>query len=240
LSVDGWFHSTLARVALLGGLLLATAAAARGIFWGIHAEALRSRVEELRLEADPDDHEPSVGFMRAALMTACAIIVLVIPLLDGSVRASVRTHQILEANARALSDAHVILRPAKPGMGSRFFVNVDANGVRIRNATLQELAGLAYGVSRFMVRGRHFQESSGNDWMLDYRYDVQIAGSIIEPEKFDTFALRQPITRELAKNLGLEIYVNSACQPPCGKWGDRELVEIEPGRWALVDKAEAD
>ena len=125
-------------------------------------------------------------------------------------------------------------------MGSRFFVNVDTRGVRIRNATLQELAGLAYGVSRFMVRGRHFQEYSGNDWMLDERYDVQIAGSIIDPENFDTFALRRPITRELAKNLGLEIYVNNSCQPPCGKWGDRELVEIEPGRWALVEKTEAD
>lgn len=239
LSVDSWLQSTPARGALMVALLIATMAAARRIFWGIHVEALRSRIEELRLEVDPDDREASVGFVRAALMTAGAIIVLMLPLLDGSVRASVRSHELLAINTRALSDARVILRPAAPGMGSRFFVSVDAQGVRIRNATLQELAGLAYGVSRFMVRGRHFQEYAGNDWMLDYRYDVQIAGTITEPEKFDTFALRQPITRELAKNLGLEIYVNNSCQPPCGKWGDRVLVEIEPGRWALVDKPEA-
>ena len=240
LSVHGWFTSAAARIALMVALLLATTAAARCIFWGIHAEAMRARVEELRLEVDPDDREASVGFLRAALMTACALLVLTIPLLDGSIRASVRAHEVLEINARALSDARVVLRPARPGMGSRFFVKVDARGVQIRNATLQELAGLAYGVSRFMVRGRHFQESSGNDWMLDYRYDVQIAGSIIEPERFDTYSLRQPITRELARNLGLEIYVNNSCQPPCGKWGDRVLVEIEPGRWALVDKPESD
>jgi hypothetical protein len=235
-SVDSGWQSGWARSVVIAALVLAIAIAARFIFWGIHAEAIRARVEELRLEVDPDDREPSVGFLRAALMTLCAIIVMSIPLLDGSVRASVRAHALLETNTRALSDARVILRPAKPGMGSRFFVNVDARGVRIRNVTLQELAGLAYGVSRFMVRGRHFQEYAGADWMLDYRYDVQIAGSIAEPERFDTFALRQPITRELAKNLGLEIYVNNSCQPPCGKWGDRVLVEIEPGRWALVDK----
>jgi hypothetical protein len=238
--VDGGWLPAWARVALMVALLLATAAAARGIVRAINAEAMRARLEELRLESDPDDREPSVGFVRAALMTLCAIIVISIPLLEGSVRASVHAHERLEINTRALAEARVILRPAKPGMGSRFFVNVDDRGVWIRNVTLQELAGLAYGVSRFMVRGRHFQEHAGADWMLDYRYDVQIAGSIIEPDTFDTYALRQPITRELAKNLGLEIYVNNSCQPPCGRWGDRVLVEIEPGRWALVDKPATD
>lgn len=238
-SVDSGWQPVWTRIALMVALLLATAAAARCIFWGIHAEAMRTRLEELRLESDPDDREPSVGFVRAALMTLCAIIVMTIPLLEGSVRASVYAHERLQINTRSLADARVVLRPARPGMGSRFFVNVDDHGVRIRNATLQELAGLAYGVSRFMVRGRHFQEHAGRDWMLDYRYDVQIAGSIVEPDTFDTYALRQPITRELAKNMGLEIYVNSTCQPPCGKWGDRVLVEIEPGRWALVDKSGA-
>jgi hypothetical protein len=31
--------------------------------------------------------------------------------------------------------------------------------------------------------------------------------------------LRQPLTKLLADEFGLEVYVNGDCQPPCGRWG---------------------
>jgi CubicO group peptidase (beta-lactamase class C family) len=234
-SVEGWFQSTAARGALLAALLVAAAAAACFIFWSINAEALRSRSEELRLEADPDDREASVGFVRAALMTACAIVLLALPLLAGSVRASAHAYDVLEANTLTLSEARVTLRPAKPGLGSRYFVSVDPGGVLIRNITVRELTAMAYGVNRFFVRGKHFREEDDVDWLVDSRHDVHIEGPVIEAGKFDTYALRQAITRALARTFGLEIYVNSECQKPCGKWGDRVLLEVAPDSWALVD-----
>jgi hypothetical protein len=135
-----------------------------------------------------------------------------------------------------MSEATVILRPAKPGLGSRYFVVVDSAGVSIRNITLRELTAMAYGVNRFFVRGKHFREAGEEDWLVDSRYDVTIKAPVREPERFDTYALRPAITRELARNYGLEIYVNSECQAPCGKWGDRTLVEVAPGSWALMEK----
>ena len=51
------------------------------------------------------------------------------------------------------------------------------------------------------------------------RYDVRVTRPVVEPEEFDPFALRARITRMLAERHGLEIYVNSKCQPPCGKYG---------------------
>ena len=124
-------------------------------------------------------------------------------------------------------------------MGSRYVVNADAGGVQIRNVTLRELAALAYGVSRFYVRGEHFRYPDQEDWLIDTRYDVHIEAPVLEPGKFNGYALRQPITRELATNFGLEIYVNDECQKPCGKWGDRVLVEVAPGIWSLVPKEQA-
>jgi hypothetical protein len=46
-----------------------------------------------------------------------------------------------------------------------------------------------------------------------------VSGRVFEPDKFDPFALRARITRLLAERHGLEIYVDSKCQPPCGKYG---------------------
>lgn len=234
-SVSAWLPGMAARVVVLGLLLLAAAACVRWSFWKIHRESLRARVEELRLEADPDDREPSLGFLRAALFTACASMVITLPLLGGAVRASTHAHQVLEANTRAMQEARVTLRPAKSGLGSRYFVDVDARGVTIRNITVRELTAMAYGVNRFFVRGKHFRDGDDEDWLVDSRHDVRIESAVIEPDRFDTYALRNVITRELATNFGLEIYVNSECQKPCGKWGDKVLLEVAPDSWALVD-----
>ena len=61
-SPSAWWGSLANKLALGVILLLAMLAAARFILGRIHVEALRARVEELRLETDPDDREPSLGF----------------------------------------------------------------------------------------------------------------------------------------------------------------------------------
>lgn len=238
-SAGEWFDATTARTSTFGFLLLATAATARLIFGNIHKEAGRAAIERFRLEVSPDDREPNPGFLRTALITVCPLIVLSIPLLGGAIHGSVHAHEVLMTNTRSLSQAPVVLRPARTGMGSRYVMNAHAGGVQIRNVTLRELAALAYGVSRFYVRGEHFRYPDQEDWLIDTRYDVHIEAPVLEPGKFNGYALRQPITRELATNFGLEIYVNDECQKPCGKWGDRVLVEVAPGIWSLVPKEQA-
>jgi hypothetical protein len=74
-------------------------------------------------------------------------------------------------------------------------------------------------VNRFFVRGDHFYEDGERDWLIHERYDIRIDGAIRDPDRFDTYALRVPVTRMLARHHGLEIYVNNACQPPCGRYG---------------------
>ncbi|HEX6637627.1 MAG TPA: serine hydrolase, partial [Steroidobacteraceae bacterium] len=220
-------------------LLLVAAATTLGILWRIHDEALRTRVEELRLDTDPDDREPSLGFVRAALFTACALSVLAVPLIGGAIRGSVHAYEVLDANTQAMGEARVSIRPARHGAGSRFFVDVDAKGVSIRNVSVRELTAMAYGVNRLSVRGEHFRVGNEEDWLIDTRHDVRIAAPVIEPEDFDLYALRNVITRELATAFGLEIYVNNECQKPCGKWGDRVLLQVAPDSWALVDAQRA-
>ena len=144
-------------------------------------------------------------------------------------------HEVLTANTQNLAAARITLRPARPGLGSRYFMSVDERGVHIRNITVRELTAMAYGVNRFFVRGKHFRDGNDEDWLVDSRHDVRIEATVIEPDNFDTYALRRVITRELATNFGLEVYVNSECQKPCGKWGERVLMEVAPDSWALVD-----
>jgi len=104
-------------------------------------------------------------------------------------------------------------------MGTRYRVDADHDGVFIRNVTIQELAGIAYGVTRYYVRGDHFYEEGAQDWFIVPRYDVRVTGRVIDPERFDPLALRARMTRMLAERHGIEIYVDSKCQPPCGKYG---------------------
>lgn len=238
-SLSGWLDSRAARIAATVVLALVAVAALRWLLGHVHADALRARVEELRLEADPDDREPSLGFFRAALFTACALLVIAIPTFGGAVRASVHAHDVLDANTQNMSEARVTIRPARKGSGSRYFVDVNADGVTIRNISVRELTALAYGVNRLFVRGEHFRDGPDEDWLVDTRHDVRIDARVLEPETFDTYALRNVITRELATNFGLEIYLNNSCQKPCGKWGDRVLQQVAPDSWALVDAKQA-
>lgn len=211
--------SSLALAACLGVLLLAAAACAR-IIWSRHeAEHWRAANEAARQKRDPDDVEPGLGFVRSMAFTAVALLATSGPLISGAVDDRLRRHELLLENSAALRDSSVVMRPAAPGMGGRVRVSADEHGVYIRNATIRDLAALAYGVNRFFVRGDHFYESGETDWLIDARYDIAVAGDIREPRDFDTYALRRPVTRMLAQRHGLEIYVNSECQPPCGRYG---------------------
>jgi hypothetical protein len=211
--------SGLALAACIGVLLLATATCARTIVDQLGVERWRSTRETLRRRRDPDDIAPGLGFVRGLLFTAVALAAMSGPLLAGAVDDRLWRHELLLENSAALRDAPVVMKPAAPGMGARVRVSATKDGVFIRNATIRDLAALAYGVNRFFVRGDHFYESGETDWLIDVRYDISISGTIREPGNFDTYALRRPVTRMLAEHHGLEIYVNGECKPPCGRYG---------------------
>lgn len=203
-------------------LVLATGAAAWWIRSQLRSEAVLVASEWQRLERDPDDHPPGVALLSAALMTAWTFVLLGAPALSGAIEDRLRRQELLHRNSVALREASVIIRPARSGMGSRYRVTVDPRGVTIRNATLREIGGLAYGVSVYLVRGQHFIEH-GEDWLSGPRYDVRVEGPVAEPRDFDTYALRKPLTQALSTQYGLEIYDNGRCVPPCGRWGSYVL-----------------
>ena len=199
--------------------LLITAACARWLRRQLQVEQQRVREEAERIERDITDLMPRPGFFNSALLTACAMLFVAIPLLAGGLEDRQRHYELLIRNAQSLRDSAVTMKPAAPGMGRRFRIDADERGVSIRNATIQELAGIAYGVTRYYVRGDHWQNEGEQDWFIVPRYDVRVTGRVFDPERFDAFALRARITRMLAERHGLEIYVDSQCQPPCGKYG---------------------
>jgi len=200
-------------------LLVAAITCARLSHDNLCLERLRTTSERLRAERDPDDTPPGLGFVRGFLFAAATMIALASPVLAGAVDDRQNRHALLLADARSLRDATIRMNPAAPGMGQRTRISADANGIFIRNATIQDLAAFAYGVNRFFVRGDHFYEAGEQDWLIDARYDIRIDGKVHDPDRFDTYALRVPVTRMLAQQHGLEIYVNNACQPPCGRYG---------------------
>jgi hypothetical protein len=183
-------------------------------------EERRKVSQELaRTQLDPDDVEPGLGFVRGLAFTAVAIMVLAAPMVAGAVDDRLSRHAQLLDDAHSFFDADVSMKPAAPGMGQRARLIARRDGVFIRNASIQELAGFAYGVNRTFVWGDHFIQRGELDWLVDARYDVSIPGRIRDPERFDSYALRIPITRMLALKHGLELYVNDKCQPPCGRYG---------------------
>ncbi len=204
---------------LLTVALFASAMALRWMARRRREAEISARAEHLRLESDPDDRQPGLGFVKGLLFTTLAIMALALPLVGGAIEGSLHRREVLIANALALRAAPTRIRPAADGQGSRFNIRADVRGVHIRNATIRDLAALAYGVSPYFVRGNHFVASGQEDWLVGSRHDVSMTAGIREPERFDSYALRQPLTKLLAEQFGLEIYVNGDCQPPCGHWG---------------------
>ncbi|MBC8025146.1 MAG: hypothetical protein H7Y89_04080 [Steroidobacteraceae bacterium] len=210
--------AALAGVAVL---LLVSVACGHVLVASERLERWRVTREMARLERDPDDAPPGLGLWRGALFTFLALCLIGGPAFAGAVGEREWRRELVLENARNLFRADVRIRPAAPGMGSRARLSADANGAHIRNATIQQLTGIAYGVRISVVWGAHrvHPEDAATDWFIGTRYDVDIAGPIREPEKFDGYALRVPITRALGEKYGLQIFQNSACQPPCGVYG---------------------
>jgi hypothetical protein len=212
-------------VELAGGLvvmLLATLVCLRTIRAGARLEAWRARTEAERLERDPDDVEPSPGLVHAACLTALALMVVSSPVLGGAADDRVWRHGLMMANARTLRTAPIDMEIAAPGFGNRTRVFADPKGVLIRNANIQDLVAVAYGINHFSVwYTQMFPEDTPDDikyWILMPRYDVRVTAPIVEPDEFDSYALRQIVTKLLADRFGLEVYVKQECQPPCGRY----------------------
>jgi hypothetical protein len=215
--------SSLALIAGLAVMLLPTLVCLRMTWHGIRLEHWRARDEAARLEHDPDDEEPSPGFVHAACLTALCVLAVSVPVLAGATDNRLWRHELLVANARTLRVAEIKMVDAAPGMGDRSRVIANANGVLIRNASIQDLVAMAYGIHPLSVwYTQMFPEDTPPEikyWVLLPRYDVRVTAPIVEPEEFDTYALRQIVTKLLADRFGLEIYVKQDCQPPCGRYG---------------------
>ncbi|HEU5137164.1 MAG TPA: hypothetical protein VFU13_18595 [Steroidobacteraceae bacterium] len=209
-------------------------AAAAACAWWIGRQLRRERLrvdEQARLrEADPDAVIPSVGFWRAALLSACALVAVSAPLLAGAVADHQWRRDLLIVNSNRLRDAPVSLTKSPPGLGQRFRVIADKNGVLVRNASIRDLVAMAYGVNSYAVWANQLyiprDDGEIDSWILSPRYDVRANAPILEPQKFDPYALRRPVSRLLADRFGLEIYVNGSCQPPCGVY--QTQISAEP------------
>ncbi len=162
------------------------------------------------------------GFARAALMTAFALAVVVGSVLAGAIDDRTWRRELLAANALSLREAPIAMTHAAPGMGMRARVIADRHGVLIRNINMQDLVALVYGVNHFSVWGEQlgapFHDPEQRPWLTSPRYDLRVEGPVREPREFDAYSLRQPVTKLLASRFGITINVNSACQPPCGRY----------------------
>jgi hypothetical protein len=186
-------------------------------------ERFRARRETLQVLREPTSTPArSVGFAKAALMTALVFAVSAGPLLAGAVDDHQHRRELLMANSLSLRAGTIEMKVAAPGMGTRARVIADAHGVLVRNANLMDLVSLAYGVSVFSVFGDQMVEGDDGEqhyWLLTPRYDVRVTAPVREPENFEPYALRQTVTRLIAERFGSEIHMNGECQPPCGRYG---------------------
>lgn len=216
--------------ALAGGAALAALALLVSVTLGWGLLILRQlRLEQTlaRLELAREWHlgEPAtraVGFFKAAFLTGLAIGIVASALLAGAVDDRQHRHAVFVANYHSLRFARLVMTVAAPGMGERTHVFADTRGVLIRNANLQDLIALVFGVNRSAVfTNQMVSELEANPrdyWLISPRYDVRIEGKVHEPARFEPYALHPLVTRMLADRFGLEIHVNGECQSPCGRW----------------------
>lgn len=215
--------SGIAGVAASALLLLIALGWAPKVVEQMRVERFRARGELLQVLREPAAIPArSVGFAKAALMTALVFAVSAGPLLAGAVDDHQHRRELLIANSLSLRAGTVEMKVAAPGMGTRTRVIADPHGVLVRNANLMDLVSLAYGVSVFSVFGDQMVEGEDGEqhyWLLTPRYDVRVTAPVREPENFEPYALRQTVTRLIAERFGSEIHMNGECQPPCGRYG---------------------
>ena len=214
-----WTGVALWSAALVA--LTGAAACAYALRGRLRFERARAAEETQRRERDIDDVLSRPGFFVSALMSACVLAAVSIPMLAGAVQDCQQRREWLIANSLSLRNAHFTIRPSARGMGTRYRIDADARGVSIRNANIHDLVAIVYGVKRhavitpqMMVQG----ESAARSWLHWPRYDVRVETAVPEPRDFEPYALRQGLTKLLAVEFGLEIYVNGDCQPPCGNY----------------------
>jgi hypothetical protein len=188
----------------------------------LRIESRLAHAEELRREADPDDLPPGLGFIKGALLAFCAITIGGGALLGGAIADRRWRLELMAVHARALRSAPINMVEAEPGMGARWRIDASADGIFIRNVTLQDLIALSQGVNHYSVWDSQMNKPSDDpdaiSWLVAPRYDLSIAARIDEPRAFDAYALRGRITQYLADRFGLELYVNGECQAPCGRY----------------------
>jgi hypothetical protein len=216
--------SGTAVIAASGLLLMIALGWAPKVVQQLRVERCGARRESAQLLREPAVRPArSVGFFKAALMTALVFAVSAGPLLAGAVDDHRHRRELLIANSVSLRAGTIVMKVAAPGMGTRIRVIADEHGVLVRNANVMDLVSLAYGVSRFSVFGDQMTSSDdGGDkayWLLTPRYDVRVTAPVREPEHFEPYALRQIVTRLIADRFGSEIHMNGKCQPPCGRYG---------------------
>jgi hypothetical protein len=208
--------------------LAAAGACANMIHRQLVRERMRTEEAASRRAHAPDDIEPSLGFAKAALLTALALALLSAPILAGAIANHQWRRELLIANTLALRNAPVTIKPAARGMGARYRLDADAHGISIRNANIHDLVAMAYGVNRYSVISPQMMseaDPASRSWIHWPRYDVRIDAPVPDPRDFDTYALRQNLTKLLAEQFGLEIYLNGDCQPPCGVYQLQMAVE---------------
>jgi hypothetical protein len=201
--------------------LMGTAACAYALRGRLLIERLRAQEEAARRALDVDAIQSRPGFLASALMSAFVLAAVSVPMLAGAVQDRQQRRERLIVNSLSLRNAHFVIRPSASGMGTRFRIDADAHGVTIRNANIHDLVAIVYGVKRhavitpqMMVQG----ESAARSWLHWPRYDVRVEAAVPDPRDFEPYALRQGLTKLLAVEFGLEIYVNGDCQPPCGNY----------------------
>lgn len=209
-------------------LVLATLAAFAGAaacaYWlrdRLRIEHEHVQTELARRERDVDDVQSRPGFLCSALMSACALCAVSIPMLAGAVHDHLQRRERLIANSLALRDAPLAMAPAARGMGTRYRIDADTQGVSVRNANIHDLVAIVYGVNRYSVISPQMMsgaKSASRSWMHSPRYDIRVQAQVTDPRDFDPYALRQNLTKALSEQFGLEIYVNGDCQPPCGNY----------------------
>ena len=188
----------------------------------LRIERVRVGAQAARLAADPDDAPPALGFFKAALLTFCAASIVSGTVMAGAIADRRWRQELLVTHARALLDAPIHMIQAVPGMGLRWRIDARADGVLLRNISIQDLVALAYGVNHYAVWGNQMMnedDPTSKPWLVDPRYDLRISAPLVDPADFDAYALRPRLTKYLAERFGYEIYVNGRCQPPCGSYG---------------------
>jgi len=203
--------------------LSASALCVHGAIARSGVERRRVREEWERRERDVNDVRRYPGLWATALMTISALVTVSAPLLDGALADRQRRHELLIVNSLSLRQGRIVMTEAAPGMGERYRVVADVNGVLIRNANLIDIVAIVYAIHRSAVwteyRASPDPVAQRNFWMIWPRYDVRVIAPVRDPGAFDPYSLRQPVTKLLAERFGLEINLDNKCQPPCGNYG---------------------